>query len=180
MKVIKESEEVGLLKIKDDLFTYDSPLGAIFNEFNRLSRMEDDLFTREVEIPRLSFIPCGGSFEAKSIYEGSWGDATQGVVNFYAWLKRCFINHHKLDYELMIRLEEYWNVDEAIHDERELNDDHDIGNLDNDLVRDNAPYHTNEKEELYEEGRCELLRNPCQEPPVCKIKRFEVIKYSFM
>ncbi|GJX68607.1 hypothetical protein Tco_0304334 [Tanacetum coccineum] len=128
MKVIKESEDVGLLKIKDDLFTYDSPLGAIFNEFNRLSRMEDDLFTREVEIPGLSFIPC----------------------------------------------------DEAIHDERELNDDHDIGNLDNDLVRDNAPYHTNEKEELYEEGRCELLRNPCQEPPVCRIKRFEVIKYSFM
>ncbi|GJY74274.1 hypothetical protein Tco_0478705 [Tanacetum coccineum] len=27
--------------------------------------------------------------------------------------------------------------------------------------------------------RCELLGNPHQEPPVCKIGRFEVIKYSF-
>ncbi|GKG14046.1 hypothetical protein Tco_0351006 [Tanacetum coccineum] len=30
-----------------------------------------------------------------------------------------------------------------------------------------------------EEDRCELLGNPRQEPSVCKIGRFEVIKYSF-
>ncbi|GKD69416.1 hypothetical protein Tco_1323506, partial [Tanacetum coccineum] len=119
------------------------------NEIVEIFRIETAVLTSK---HNNASIQTRGSFEAKSIYEGSWGDATQGVVNFYAWLKRCFINHHKLDYELMIRLEEYWNVDEAIHDERELNDDHDIRNLDNDLVRDNAPYHTNEKEELYEEG----------------------------
>ncbi|GJT03112.1 hypothetical protein Tco_0824281 [Tanacetum coccineum] len=59
------------------------------------------------------------------------------------------------------------------------NDDHGIDNFDNDLVWDNAPYHANEEEEQYEEDRCELLGNPRQEPPVCKIGRFKVIKYSF-
>ncbi|GJU46354.1 hypothetical protein Tco_1203620 [Tanacetum coccineum] len=59
MKVIKEgSKKFGLLKINDDSFGCNTPLGAIFNEFNRLSGMNDDLFTYEVEIPRLSSIPC--------------------------------------------------------------------------------------------------------------------------
>ncbi|GKB77893.1 hypothetical protein Tco_0944788 [Tanacetum coccineum] len=48
MKVIKEGfEKFGLLKINDDSFTCNTPLGAIFNEFNRLSGMNDDLFTYE-------------------------------------------------------------------------------------------------------------------------------------
>nr|GEV63456.1 ATP-dependent DNA helicase PIF1 [Tanacetum cinerariifolium] len=59
IKVIKEgSEKLGLLKINDDSFACNTPLGTIFNQFNRLSGMDDDLFTYEVEIPRLSSIPC--------------------------------------------------------------------------------------------------------------------------
>ncbi|GKC34513.1 hypothetical protein Tco_1046897 [Tanacetum coccineum] len=58
MKLIKEeSEALGLLMINGDLFTYDIPLGTIFNEFNRLSGMDDDLFTYEVKIPKLSYSP---------------------------------------------------------------------------------------------------------------------------
>ncbi|GJT40773.1 hypothetical protein Tco_0940638 [Tanacetum coccineum] len=56
IKVIKEESEIpGLLMIDDDLFTCDTPLGMIFNEFNRLSGMEDDLFTYEVKIHELSY-----------------------------------------------------------------------------------------------------------------------------
>ncbi|GJW41052.1 hypothetical protein Tco_0066897 [Tanacetum coccineum] len=62
---------------------------------------------------------------------------------------------------------------------RKPNDDHSIGHFDNDLVQDSAPYHTSEEEELYEEYRGEKLGNPRQEPPFCKIRRFEMIKYSF-
>ncbi|GJU64817.1 hypothetical protein Tco_1246652 [Tanacetum coccineum] len=52
MKVIKEESEVlGLLIIVDDLFTCGTPLQTIFNEFNRLSGMDDDLFAYEVKIP---------------------------------------------------------------------------------------------------------------------------------
>ncbi|GKE66134.1 hypothetical protein Tco_1520295 [Tanacetum coccineum] len=41
------SEVFDLLKIDLDLFTYDTPLGTIFDEFRRLSRMEDDLMSWE-------------------------------------------------------------------------------------------------------------------------------------
>ncbi|GKA27982.1 hypothetical protein Tco_0714150, partial [Tanacetum coccineum] len=52
-KVIKEEfEQLGLLKISDDLFTYDTQLGMIFNEFNRLSGINNDLFTYEIEVPK--------------------------------------------------------------------------------------------------------------------------------
>ncbi|GKC69097.1 hypothetical protein Tco_1114980 [Tanacetum coccineum] len=72
---------------------------------------------------------------------------------------------------------EWWNDEKDILEERERNNDHGIGNLDNELVLDNASYHDNNEE--YKENRCEFLRNPCQEPLVCKIRRFEIIKYSF-
>nr|GEY00832.1 hypothetical protein [Tanacetum cinerariifolium] len=48
------------------------------------------------------------ALKQNSIYEGSCGDATQGVLNFCAWLKECFGNFHELDYELMIEFKEYW------------------------------------------------------------------------
>nr|GEW84811.1 hypothetical protein [Tanacetum cinerariifolium] len=41
--------------IDDDLFTCDTPLGTIFNEFNQLSGMDEDMFTYEVKIPVLSY-----------------------------------------------------------------------------------------------------------------------------
>ncbi|GJR22551.1 hypothetical protein Tco_0971078 [Tanacetum coccineum] len=239
MKVIKEgSEKLGLLKIDDDSFACNSPLGIIFDEFNQLSEMDDDLFTYEVEILGLPTIPCDEkerdnsndgdlcvykprvcydendgiyaeavifvnkrlvslmdvtveqwldlmygdhmkvdikikegvvskwfpmkrgqkmefllmtsiifaslsvsrmgklnvplaiqmrkdsameenyrgcrweikeeALKQKAIYEMSWGDATQGVMNVCAWLKRCFGNFHELNYKLLVTLEEYW------------------------------------------------------------------------
>ncbi|GKB19939.1 hypothetical protein Tco_0853862 [Tanacetum coccineum] len=53
-----ESEVFDLLKISDDLFTYDSPLGMVFDEFKRLSSMEDDLFTYELGIVEDFYFPC--------------------------------------------------------------------------------------------------------------------------
>ncbi|GKA26965.1 hypothetical protein Tco_0713133 [Tanacetum coccineum] len=164
------------------------------------------------------------ALKKKAIYERSWGNATQGVLNFCAWLNGCFRNFHELSYELLVKLKEYWwkmndhecspfynwknhingayvntNIDanynpyldvsrtfnnhEGWNDEKDIlkemepNDDHGIGNLNNDLVRDNASYHANNKE--YKENRCELLGNPRQELSVCEIRRFEIIKYSF-
>ncbi|GKF05093.1 hypothetical protein Tco_0035761 [Tanacetum coccineum] len=34
------------------------------------------------------------ALKQKDMNERSWGDATQGVMNFCAWLKRCFENFH--------------------------------------------------------------------------------------
>ncbi|GKD14988.1 hypothetical protein Tco_1199395 [Tanacetum coccineum] len=48
------------------------------------------------------------ALKQKAIYEKSWGDATQSVINFCAWLKRSFENFHELDYELLEKLQEHW------------------------------------------------------------------------
>ncbi|GJT60301.1 reverse transcriptase domain-containing protein [Tanacetum coccineum] len=44
-----------------------------------------------------------------------------------------------------------------------------------------ADYYSNahDEEEQKDEERCELFDDPAQEPPICKIRRFEMIKYSF-
>nr|GEY48672.1 hypothetical protein [Tanacetum cinerariifolium] len=87
--------------------------------------------------------------------------------NHYLDVSRTFNNHAEGNDEI------------AIQEDGKPNDDHGIGNLDNDLVGDNAPYHASEEDEKYKENRCKLLGNLRQEPSVCKIGRFEVIKYSF-
>nr|GEV98463.1 reverse transcriptase domain-containing protein [Tanacetum cinerariifolium] len=39
-------------------FACNTPLGTLCDEFNRLSRIDDDLFTYKVLIPELASIPC--------------------------------------------------------------------------------------------------------------------------
>ncbi|GKC58178.1 hypothetical protein Tco_1085776, partial [Tanacetum coccineum] len=47
----------------------------------------------------------------KAKIEGSWGDATPGVIKFCRWLKSCFKNFHELEYEVLIKLQECrWKV----------------------------------------------------------------------
>ncbi|GJS31570.1 hypothetical protein Tco_0492190 [Tanacetum coccineum] len=58
-KVIKgEFEKLEDLKVKDVSLTYDTSLEVFNNKFNRLSRMDDDLFTYEVEVTN---ILCGSN-----------------------------------------------------------------------------------------------------------------------
>nr|GEV37283.1 hypothetical protein [Tanacetum cinerariifolium] len=299
MKVIKErSEKLRLLKINDDSFAYNSPLGIIFDEFNRLSGMDDDLFTYEVEIPEVPSIHCEKKevddsddgdldiFQPRVCYDENdeiyaevvifdnkrfmrlmdiiveqWLDLIgydeveltneefsdpddENLINkdevveifrikteifdFETPVCKAFNKFNyllKIDVDLLTSdilrfktydefknewmdkwnkgipwvLEEPWskneipiddiphickpfclknrNDEEAIHEERKINNEHNIDNLDYGLVQDNASYHANNEE--YKEDRCEMLKNPCQKPSVCKIKRFELIKYSF-
>ncbi|GJY88418.1 hypothetical protein Tco_0503046 [Tanacetum coccineum] len=44
----------------------------------------------------------------KAKVEGSWGDATLGVMKLCAWLKSSFENFHKLDHDVLVKLEECW------------------------------------------------------------------------
>ncbi|GJU09200.1 hypothetical protein Tco_1125630 [Tanacetum coccineum] len=68
----------------------------------------------------------------KAKIEGSWGDATPGVMKFCKWLNNSFENFHELDYDKLRNQE---------HEEQKVN------------------------------------LNP--EPSNCKIRRFEMMKYSF-
>ncbi|GJQ98285.1 hypothetical protein Tco_0009424 [Tanacetum coccineum] len=127
----------------------------------------------------------------KAIYEKSWGEATQSVINFCEWLKRSFKNFHELDYESLVKLQECW---------LKIND-HECSSFANWINHIRGPYanintthdpyfderndracnnsNNQEKEEQHEEGRHDLFDDPAREPSVCKIRRFEMIKYSF-
>nr|GEX07210.1 hypothetical protein [Tanacetum cinerariifolium] len=52
MVIKEEFEQLGLLKIDDDLFTYDTQLRMIFNEFNRLSGIINDLVSYEIKVSK--------------------------------------------------------------------------------------------------------------------------------
>nr|GFC12917.1 hypothetical protein [Tanacetum cinerariifolium] len=49
-----EFEKLKDLKVQDVLFTCDTSLKVFNNEFNRMSRMDDDLFTYEVKVANIS------------------------------------------------------------------------------------------------------------------------------
>ncbi|GJX42282.1 hypothetical protein Tco_0257272 [Tanacetum coccineum] len=40
--------------------------------------------------------------------EGSWGDATPGVMKLCTWLRNSFENFYELDYGVLVKLEECW------------------------------------------------------------------------
>ncbi|GKG23124.1 hypothetical protein Tco_0388427, partial [Tanacetum coccineum] len=66
-KVIKrEFEKIKDVKVKDALLTCDTSLEVFNNEVNRLSRIDDDLFTYEVEVAN---IPCYSKMDNDSEHE---------------------------------------------------------------------------------------------------------------
>ncbi|GJU87097.1 hypothetical protein Tco_1294643 [Tanacetum coccineum] len=92
------------------------------------------------------------ALKQKTIYERSWGDATQGKMNehecstFTNWrshIHKTYTNTNidddnnpYLDVSRTFNNHEGRNDQEAIQEEREPNDDHGIGNLDNDFDSD--------------------------------------------
>ncbi|GJU11659.1 hypothetical protein Tco_1134055 [Tanacetum coccineum] len=66
-KVIKgEFEKIKDIKVEDVSLTCDTQLEVFNNEVNRLSRMDDDLFTYEVKIAN---IPCDSKMDDDSEHE---------------------------------------------------------------------------------------------------------------
>ncbi|GKA22135.1 hypothetical protein Tco_0708097 [Tanacetum coccineum] len=136
------------------------------------------------------------ALEEKSICEKSWGNASQSIIKFYAWLKRTFRNFYELDYELLVKLEDYWwKVNNhgcslfanwrdhirgpyanffATHDP--YLDINRIFNMDGNASYINNVHNGNEQDD---EERHELCDDATQELPVCRIKRYMMIKYSF-
>ncbi|GKA66170.1 hypothetical protein Tco_0765978 [Tanacetum coccineum] len=112
------------------------------------------------------------ALKQKAIYEKSWGDASQSVMNFYAWLKRSFRNFHKLDYEQLVKIQDYW---------WKVND-HEcspFSNWRNHIKGPYANYYSNflDNEEHENNDKHGLFDN--QKRSVCKTRRFKIIKYSF-
>ncbi|GKC60583.1 hypothetical protein Tco_1088181 [Tanacetum coccineum] len=181
-KVIKgEFEKIKDVKVEDVSLTCDTPLEVFNNEVNRLSGMDDDLFTYEVDVAN---IPCDSKMDDDSEHEA---DDDMGYdpsdVAFTEWLGSKIFNYKTMDHYTMKALWIYWvkGYDEVELTDEESSDDKDevaesryeqerrwniYTNYD-DAYEIN--HEDNEKEEL-----CEV-----HELPVCNIRRYMMIKYSF-
>ncbi|GJT96083.1 hypothetical protein Tco_1091601 [Tanacetum coccineum] len=187
-----------IFKIKGNLFDFKTPLCKAFNEFNYLLKIDKDLFTfdiqgirtykeyelnnhvtRDLEEPwsdnrydeLADRILKEETLMHKAKVEESWGNATPGVMKFYAWLINSFRNIHELDYNVLVKLQECWwkiNANEVApftHSES-------YGQIPNDDTSNIGNTQDNQ-------GNKEYSDDPALEPSVYKIRRFEMMKYSF-
>nr|GEW25094.1 hypothetical protein [Tanacetum cinerariifolium] len=184
MKVINnDSEVLYLLKINEDLFTYDTPLRMTFNEFSQLSGMDDDLFTYEVEIPKLYNTPR---------IEGQLDNLDNVDLEIYE-CKVCYVESGKIyveavilidkrltrgDEEVVLTEDELCDLEEELDDEPKEDNGDDIGDLDDYLLRNNAPFVIDEEEDLYKERRWKVLGIPYKILSMCNSEKFDVINYS--
>nr|GEV99576.1 putative reverse transcriptase domain-containing protein [Tanacetum cinerariifolium] len=104
------------------------------------------------------------ALKQKAIYEKSWGDATQSEC----WSK---INEHECspftNWRDHIR-RPYANVNTTYDPYLDGRNGRECNDCD-----------TQEKEEQHKEGRRDLFDDPAQKLPVYKVRRFEMIRYSF-
>ncbi|GJW16487.1 hypothetical protein Tco_0020620 [Tanacetum coccineum] len=126
----------------------------------------------------------------KAKIEGSWGDAIPGVIKFCRWLKSCFENFHELEYEVLGKLQECWwkvNAYEIAPFTR-------IENFGwGPYANMKTEWASNPYVDInYIFGRDYEASNvgctqenqghkgdPITEPSNCKVRRFEMMKYSF-
>ncbi|GJX00184.1 hypothetical protein Tco_0184097 [Tanacetum coccineum] len=137
----------------------------------------------------------------KARFEESWGDATLGVMKFCAWLKNSFKNFHELDYDVLVKLEEcWWKVNTHENDPFTRWENHGPGPYTNtktkktydpyldinrifgrNYVANNASntQDSREHKKEHEGNKHTLYSKPTHEPSVCRVRKFEMIKYSF-
>ncbi|GJW01893.1 hypothetical protein Tco_1560749 [Tanacetum coccineum] len=105
-KVIKgEFEKIKDIKVEDDSLACDSPLEVFNCEVSRLSKMDDDLFTYEVEIAN---IPCDLRVDDDSEHEADDMGFDPSDIAFTKWLGSKFFNYKTMDHYTMKALWIYW------------------------------------------------------------------------
>ncbi|GJR66514.1 hypothetical protein Tco_0012579 [Tanacetum coccineum] len=129
----------------------------------------------------------------KAKVEESWGNATPGVMKFYAWLINSFGNFHELDYNVLVKLQECWwkiNAHEVTpFTHLESYGQRPYANFKTEKAHDpylqinsifGRNYDTSNASNTQDnQGNEERKDDPTLEPSVCKIRRFEMMKYSF-
>ncbi|GJY04612.1 hypothetical protein Tco_0370552 [Tanacetum coccineum] len=165
-----DEQEIGeIFRIETNLFNYETPLCTKLNEFNYLLKIDPELFTYDIE--------------RTMTYDDYMNELNNELEEPWS-----FGNFHELDYELLVKLQEYWwNVNQyecspfanwrdhvhgpyanfyATHDPY-LDINHVFGK-NNDVGYKSDVYNENDDEE-----KC---KDTTYDEPVCKIRRFEIIK----
>ncbi|GKA24409.1 hypothetical protein Tco_0710442 [Tanacetum coccineum] len=125
-KVIKgEFEKIKDVKVEDVSLTCDTSLKVFNNEVNRLSGMDDDLFTYEVEVAN---IPCELKMDDDSEHEAD-DDMEYDLydIAFTEWLGSKIFNYKTMDHYTIKALCIYWirGDDEVELIDEEYSDDKD-------------------------------------------------------
>ncbi|GKA39454.1 hypothetical protein Tco_0732005 [Tanacetum coccineum] len=122
--------------------------------------------------------------------KGSWGDVTPGIMKFCTWLRDSFENFYKLEYDVLVKLEECWwkvNTNEICPYTRWDNrlqgpyaNTKPNGTFNRYLDTDRMPeknYDANNMRNV-QEGQG-YMENLAYETLACKIRKFEMMKYTF-
>ncbi|GJX53009.1 hypothetical protein Tco_0281378 [Tanacetum coccineum] len=124
-KVIKgEFEKIKDIKVEDDSLPCDSPLEFFNCKVSRLSKIDDDLFTYEVEIAN---IPCDLRVDDDSEHEADDMGFDPSDIAFTEWLGSKFFNYKTMDHYTMKALWIYWirGDDEVELTDEEFSDNED-------------------------------------------------------
>nr|GEX85393.1 hypothetical protein [Tanacetum cinerariifolium] len=190
-KIIKgEFKKLESLNISDVFPTYNTSFEIFNEEFNRMSRMDGDLFTYEVEIAVVTNIPY-----VPWVHEKPWTDDG-------AWKEPALVEHYCEPFNYKNRCSECptcsWRDDgycnggnlpgayivenalcyqdfewyEALQDGKLKEEALKNKAITERIIKDGDNESSNKDKE-----RCELFND--HERPVCTIRRFEMIKYSF-
>ncbi|GJY12890.1 hypothetical protein Tco_0382199 [Tanacetum coccineum] len=145
-KVIKgEFKKLESLKISDVSLTCNTSLKIFIEEFNRMSRMDDDLFTYKVEIAEVTNIPCNLKMEDDPEQQMSheYNDDMEYDpfdVEFTECLASKIFNYKTMDHYTMKALWIHWTRGD---DEVELTDEESSDSEDEDEVAKNLRIETN-------------------------------------
>nr|GEU40984.1 hypothetical protein [Tanacetum cinerariifolium] len=126
----------------------------------------------------------------KEKFEESWGNATPCVIKLCAWLINSFRNFHELDYNVLVKIQECWwkvNANEvASFTHLESYGQRPYANIKTERAHDPYLEVSNICVRNYDrsnaqdnQGHKEHRDDPTFEPSVFKIRRFEMMKYSF-
>ncbi|GKC03951.1 hypothetical protein Tco_0995561 [Tanacetum coccineum] len=134
-----------------------------------------------------------GPHVAQILMDSVMGDTTPGVVKFCIWLKNSFENFHELDYNVLVKLKECWwkvNANEiapftrmedfrrgpyANMNTKKTHDPY----LDTNGIFGRNYEASNDRDTQENQGHEEHTDNQTPEQSICKIRRFEMMKYSF-
>ncbi|GJY42252.1 hypothetical protein Tco_0429522 [Tanacetum coccineum] len=169
----KVEETAKIFKIETNVFDYETPLCLAFNEFNYLLKVDPDLLTKDI----MDF-KTYEDYKNEWIYE--WNENVPWVYD-KPWLDNgiwkepkpvkhtCKPFNYKLDYHIGNSLH-YHDLEwyKALEDS-ELKDE---------ALRNKAIIEGEYRNKTHEEGH-ELCGIKTREVPVCQIKRYKMIKYSF-
>ncbi|GJR35205.1 hypothetical protein Tco_1210889 [Tanacetum coccineum] len=167
-----EQETAEIFRIETNLFDYETPTKTYEDYENELNdELEETWYTKFVIIFANLSVSKMGKLNGPLAIQMK----TDFVMeeSYQEWFElKSFGNFHELDYELLVKLQDYWwNVND--HECSLFSDwrNHIQGPYANYYINflDKEEHEKNDKHGLFDD----------QKRPVCNIRRFEMIKYSF-